>query len=212
MFREGVDIHNFTTEMIFGTDFTKTQRQLTKTANFNFLYGGGVPVFISILIKEADLWIEEREGYSLRKKWRNLWQEIYTWQQRGINAWKKGKIWTTPLGREYVGKLMTDHLNIQNQGAGAEVAKLALHYMYPKLKQLETTELVNFIHDSYIGQADTLEEAKQAAQIVADSMQEGWVEMSKLFKVTDLPMPVNVRVGHNWGDIEDDKFIWELNQ
>jgi len=214
MFKEGVDIHNFTTEMIFGKEWTKTQRQLTKTANFNFLYGGGVGVFISILILQASLWLEEREGYSLRKKWRSLWNEIYTWQQRGINAWKKGKPWTTPLGRRYVGKMMTDQLNIQNQGAGAEVAKLALHYMMPKLTALGGCCLVNFIHDSFIVKVDNhdLEIAKRVAVIIADSMQEAWTEMSKLFLIKDLPMPVNVLVGENWGDMENGDFIWELKQ
>lgn len=213
-FRAGEDLHDFTTEMIFGKGFTKRQRQLTKTANFNFLYGGGVPVFINILIKDADLWIEEREGYSLRKRWRNLWKEIYKWQEKGIAAWKKGKIWATPLGRQYTGKLMTDQLNIQNQGAGGEVAKLALHYMMKEkaAQDLPTAQLRNFIHDSYIWSADTLDEAKVVAQMVADTMQEAWTEMSKLFAIKDLPMPVNVRVGKNWGDIEDDNFEWELNQ
>lgn len=210
-FKEGIDLHDFTTEMIFGKGWTKNQRQLTKTANFNFLYGGGVPVFRNILITKADLMITDREGYSLRKQWRNLWQEIYRWQEKGIHSWKQGRLWSTPLGRKYKGKLMTDHLNIQNQGAGGEVAKLALHYMMQE-KKPESAQLRNFIHDSYIWTADNLDEAKELAQIVADKMQEAWTEMSKLFQIKDLPMPVNVRVGKNWGDIENDIFEWELNQ
>lgn len=209
-FRDGDDLHNFTTEMIFGKGWTKAQRQLTKTANFNFLYGGGVPVFLSILQKDADVFLEEREGYSLRKRWRNLWKEIYHWQERGITAWKKGKLWSTPLGRQYKGKLMTDQLNIQNQGAGAEVTKLALHYLYPELK--EEVLLRNVIHDSFILTAPTLELAKETAQTLADSMQEAWVEMSKLFPIKDLPMPVQVLVGKNWGDIENGNYEWELKQ
>jgi DNA polymerase I-like protein with 3'-5' exonuclease and polymerase domains len=209
-FKEGVDLHDFTAEMIFGSGFTKHQRQLTKTANFNFLYGGGIGTFISILQKQADVFLEEREGYSLRKRWRNLWREIYHWQQKGIDAWQKGKTWSTPLGRIYKGKMMTDQLNIQNQGAGAEVAKLALHYMYPKLE--DGVQLLNFIHDSYILWSPDLEQAKRTSKLLADKMQEAWYEMSKLFPVKDLPMPVNVRIGKNWGDIENGKFEWELNQ
>jgi len=210
-FVAGEDLHNFTAEMIFGKDFTKEQRQLTKTANFNFLYGGGIPMFITILIKQANMWIDEHEGYSLRKRWRNLWKEIFRWQEKGIDAWKKGKIWQTPLGRQYKGKMMTDQLNIQNQGAGAEVAKLALHYMM-KQKITDYAVLRNFVHDSFILTADNMEDAQKAAHILADAMQEGWTEMSKLFAIKDLPMPVNVRIGKNWGDIENGKFDWELNQ
>ena len=33
-------------------------------------------------------------------------------------------------------------------------------------------------------------------------MQEGWFELSKCLAIKDLPMPVEVKVGYNWGDIE----------
>lgn len=208
-FYAGEDLHDFTTEMIFGTGWTKEQRQLTKTANFNFLYGGGVGVFISILIKSANMLISEREGYALRKRWRNLWREIYHWQEKGIDAWKKQKAWATPLGRQYVGKMMTDQLNIQNQGAGAEVSKLALHYLYPKIPA--GAQLCNFIHDSFILQAEP-EVADETAQLLADSMQEAWREMSKCFAIKDIPMPVEVRIGTNWGDIEAGQYLRRIVQ
>lgn len=163
--------------------------------------GGGVPVFQQILIKQNGTLIDEREGYSLRKKWRNLWREIYHWQEKGINAWKKKRPWSTPMGRHYVGKMMTDQLNIQNQGAGAEVSKLALHYLYPRLEP--GMKLRNYIHDSYILTAEAGEQAERAAHILADAMQEAWREASKMFKIKDLPMPVDVRIGTNWGDIEN---------
>lgn len=35
-------------------------------------------------------------------------------------------------------------------------------------------------------------------------MQESWSEMSKNCKIVDLPMPVKVDVGYNWGDIENE--------
>ena len=35
-------------------------------------------------------------------------------------------------------------------------------------------------------------------------MHDAWTEMSQYFKIKDLPMPVDVAVGYNWGDIEDD--------
>ena len=43
-------------------------------------------------------------------------------------------------------------------------------------------------------------------------MQLAWFEMSKLFKIKDLPMPVDVSVGFNWGDIEDDDCtnVWDF--
>ena len=104
--------------MIFGKDWTKQQRQITKTYNFNLLYGGGIAMILTILLKSADLVIPEHEANRARAKWRNLWREIYAWQQAGIQKWTQGKLGSTPLGRPYLADMMTDYLNIENQGAG----------------------------------------------------------------------------------------------
>lgn len=219
LFRSGADLHGFTAEMIFGTDWTKDHRNLSKTYNFSFLYGGGVNMLISILILQAEILLSEEQAVRDRRRWRNLWKEIYAWQEVGINKWRQGRLGSTPLGRKYKAKMMTDQLNIENQGAGAEVAKLALHYYYPALqaynKEHDTDFMVvNFIHDSFITEGPNDPTHYQAiAKLKADAMQKAWFEMSKLFKVHDIPMPVDVAVGTNWGDIEDDDVedIWNYN-
>lgn len=210
LFRNGEDLHGFTAEMLFGSEWTKQQRQLSKTYNFSFLYGGGINMLIAILIQTAGVLLDERQATKDRGRWRNLWREIYAWQEVGIAAWRKGRLGSTPLGRRYKAKMMTDQLNIENQGAGAEVAKLALHYYYPKLQAYNAVHdtdfvLCNFIHDSFIteGPNDPVH-YEAVAKLKAEAMQEAWFEMSKLFTVKDLPMPVGVAVGYNWGDIEND--------
>lgn len=249
LFRNGIDLHNYTRDFIFGTleDLVnaalekaharrglvtaeeieeieqgcaivhKRNRQITKTCNFNFLYGGGVSVFVSILLLQARIVMPEPEGYSIRKKWRKLWREVFAWQQKGIEEWNAGKSNQTALGRRYKAKMMTDYLNIENQGSSAEVAKLAQHYLAPRLEELRTRFdasilICDFIHDSWIIECDDDEEQyKAVAMVLAKSMQEAWFEMSKLYRITDLPMPVNVAVGTNWGDIESDDVpnIWD---
>lgn len=207
LFRDGEDLHAFTAEMLFGADWTKAQRQLSKTYNFSFLYGGGISMLISILIETANILLSERQANKDRARWRNLWREIYAWQERGIAAWRKGRLGSTALGRKYKAKMMTDQLNIENQGSAAEVAKLALHYFGPTLDaaKKDDVHLVNFIHDSFIVDCPNDPAIYEPLAIkMAEAMQEAWFEMSKLFKITDLPMPVDVAVGYNWGDIEDD--------
>jgi hypothetical protein len=211
LFISGEDLHGYTAAMVFGSDWTATHRQISKTYNFNLLYGGGINMILAILLKQVGIQQSEKDAYSARKKWRNLWKELYAWQERGISAWKKGKLHRTPLGRWYKGKLMTDHLNIENQGAGAEVAKLALHYINERGLPRDV-QLINFIHDSFI--LDCPDEPgvyEEAAKIVAECMQEAWFEMSKLFKVKDLPMPVKVNVGYNWGELESDVYKWKYD-
>jgi len=215
LFREGADLHAHTAEMVFGKNWTKADRQLSKTYNFLLLYGGGITMLLGILMKQ-DILISEQQATRDRRKWRLLWKEIYGWQQEGIAKWTKGKLNYTPLGRYYKAKMMTDFLSIENQGAGAEVAKLALHYFYPRMiayNEEHGTDFIlcNFIHDSFITEGpDDPVHYKAMAKIKAEAMQEAWFEMSKLFKITDLPMPVDVAVGTNWGDIENDDVdnIW----
>jgi DNA polymerase I-like protein with 3'-5' exonuclease and polymerase domains len=218
MFRKGVDLHGFVASVLFGEDWTKKDRQVTKTYNFNLLYGGSVGMVLSILITYG-LLIEERLATRHKRKWLSLFGEINKWQQKEISAWRRGELGSTPFGRKYVGNLMTDQMNIMNQGAGAEVAKLALHYFAPWLanynKECNTDVMIgDFIHDSFIIDATNDPEVYKAVAIkLAECMQEAWVEMSKLYKIKDLPMPVDVAVGFNWGDIEDDDCanVWDYH-
>lgn len=213
LFRDGEDLHAFTAEMLFGPEWTKPQRQLVKTYNFNLLYGGGVNMILGILLKQ-DFIVTKAQAEKDKKRWCNLWREIYAWQQKGISKWQRGQLSQTPMGRQYRGKMMTDQLNIENQGAGAEVSKLALHYMYQRRNEWADGVLCNFIHDSYIIRCPNDPEVYEPmSKLLAECMQEAWFEASKNFQIKDLPMPVNVIVGHNWGDIENDDIenIWELN-
>lgn len=188
----------------------KRNRQISKTCNFSLLYGGGIPMFISILVKTTNIWLSEPDANRARAKWRNLWKEIYAWQERGIAQWRKGKLGSTPLGRQYSAKMMTDQLNIENQGGAADVNKLAMHYLVPKLRAYNAEHgttycIANNIHDSFILTGENVpEHYKAVARILAEEMQRAWFECSKNLRITDLPMPVDVKCGFNWGDIEND--------
>lgn len=214
LFRDGADMHNYVAEMIFGSEFTKRDRQIAKTANFGLLFGAGVAVFQSVLIKDANLFLSEEECMKIKKKWIKLWVQIAEWQQKGFKDHAKKVAWETPLGRRYIARMGTDQLAMQIQGFESEVAKLAMHYMWPKLEELSPDiKLRNFIHDSYIFSCPKDSELYEpACEIIADCMQEAWHEMCQSVKITDLPMPTNVRVGYNWGDIENDEFIYEINK
>lgn len=207
LYREGKDLHNYTAEMIFGSNWTKQHRQIAKTANFNLLYGGGAKMFQSILIKEAGLFLPLEECQRIAKRWKRLYPRIAAWQEKGIRDYHRGSLGRTPFGRRYKGNMMTDQLNIENQGFGADVAKLAMHYIHPKLKEMNVP-LCNFIHDSFIAECDADPVVYEAAaKIIGDGMHEAWTEASKMVSIKDLPMPVKVDVGFNWGDIEEGDYF-----
>lgn len=214
LFRAGEDLHNYVARFIFGENFTPEERQICKTANFSLLFGAGIDVFKTVLLKDAGMFLTDEEASKIKSKWLKLWRQIAEWQEKGAKDWRKKIPWETPLGRKYTAKMMTDQLAMQIQGFEAEVAKLALHYMVPKLTELDSRiKLVNFIHDSYMFICPNDKELySKACKIIADSMQEGWQQMSQSVSIRDLPMPVKVRVGFNWGEIEKDKYIFEHQQ
>lgn len=210
LFRNNEDLHTYTSSFLFGISEDKAtakwNRQVAKGCNFLLLYGGGIDMFLTVMLKTMDIAMLESQAVRARTKWRNLWPEIYAWQQRGISKYKRGAVHSTPLGREYLAVLLTDFLNIENQGAGAEVAKLAMHYfMRDCYSKYEGLLVCNFVHDSYILECDDNPEIYEPASYdLAKCMQLAWFEMSKCFKVTDLPMPIEIAVGKNWADIEND--------
>ncbi len=211
LFRALEDLHSYTAEVLFGNNYTADQRQIAKTCNFALLYGAGWKVLQAILITTADMWLEERVLMGIISRWKSLWSAIAAWQQRGISAWRNGQPWATPFGRRYLAKMMTDQLNVQNQGFAAEIAKLAMHYMMPKIKAVEgvPVQLVNFVHDAYLFECE-VGQHEEVAEITSIAMQEAWFEalrVGKGLKIRDLPMPVNTFVGYNWGRIEKD-FIY----
>lgn len=207
----GEDMHNYVAETIFGKDFTKQQRQIAKTCNFNLLYGGSAAMLQSILIAKADVWLELEEVDTIRRKWLNLFSGFAGWHEKAIRAWRAKRVWATPSGRQYLGKLMTDQVNIMIQGMGAEVSKLAMHYMFKDGWFLANDiKLANFVHDSYIFDApDNPELYQEAARRVASAMQQAWVDISAQCTIKDLAMPVQVLVGKNWGDIEKGVYDYE---
>jgi DNA polymerase-1 len=201
--RAGEDLHDFTAEALFGHGFTKEQREIAKQCNFNLLFGGSHFMLGTILVMKADILLDDYKLSEHKRKWMNLFPSIVRWQRRKIANWRSGQLDQTPFGRKYLGKLMTDQMNIEVQGFGSEVAKLALHYQYDRISEGPGNAiLMLFTHDEYVWEIDDTPEAYESASLaLAESMQEGWTEGCKTLPIPDLPMPVEVTVGKNLGDM-----------
>lgn len=209
LLRDDVDLHTYTATRLFNKPAEeidrKTERQIAKIFNFSSLYGAGVERRRQILLKLTGIYLDESEARLYAQRWNNAFPQVKSWHQENAKKWRAGVIEKTILGRPYKAKLLTDYNNIRISGSAAEVAKLALHYMAKKLP-IENMNI--FIHDSYTFEFDTLEEAKEAAHVIGDSMQEAWFEVMKYSVIPDLPMPVEVSVGApgtNWYDIQEGK-------
>lgn len=210
LFKSGGDPHAYVAEALFGPNWTKDDRQVVKTYNFNLLYVGGAGMVQSIFMKDhfiyRDIDVIRRDA----RKWKQAWPAIAAWQQEVIRSHRRGSLRQTPLGRRYLGKRVTDHANIENQGFGADIAKLAMHYMYDDITA-EGAMMDNFIHDSYILEMEQDETAnRKVAKIMKEAMQEAWFEGCKSVPVKDIPMPVDVMCGYNWGDIEEGDYLFKV--
>lgn len=217
IYRNWEDIHDFTAVMLFGEGFTKDQRKIAKCANFALLYGASAETFAKMLLQMSGLVLTPADAQVVKRKWLNLYTSVAKWQQQGTRDWTANRASSTPLGRRYFGKLLTDHLNIENQGFGAEVAKLAEHYMEIEFEKYNAqhpeadAKMFFTIHDSYGFECiNDPVHYRAIGTIVGRCMQYAWVEMSKLVKVKDIPMPVDVCIGYNWGDIEDGQMIEKI--
>jgi len=196
LFKEGKDLHIATASFIYNkpeNEITKTERQVAKSANFGLLYGMGIERFRQYVRTNTGILLTFEEAKEAREKWlsiyRGFWQKhIEVAKEYRRNGYYIGR---TALGRVYKGKTLNDSLNIQIQGSGAELIKLALHYAFKKKPNLK---ICNIIHDALYVEAKK-EEAEEAGQVLKEAMQEAWDEMLPLFpKCNDLPLPLEVEI------------------
>jgi DNA polymerase I len=199
LFKTGADLHGHMAEQMYGQDYSKTQRQIAKTFNFSLLYGAGAGTVRAMLLAQTGINLPESEVIQLKKKWLSTFKGIRRWQREGSTRHERGMPWRTPHGRAYASKRFTDHLSIENQGAGAEVARIALHQILDNLSPQAV--LIDFVHDSYLVEAPNDPQVYEpAAQAVYDAMKYAW--MRAPFEKHGLEMPVDVGVAHTWKDAD----------
>ena len=214
LFQQGVDVHGYVAEMLFGAGYTKAQRQIAKTCNFALLYGASAAKYAMILLQTTGIVISDGEAQVLKKKWLSIFKGIAVWQQTAIKSWRAGNYWFTPMGRKYKAKLMTDFMNIRNQGAGGEVAKLGFNYISNGF-DFEDSYLINFVHDSFLADCPNDPKIYEAvAKLFADSLQESWFEYGKVVDLRGIPMPVDVGVALDWANADGmtDECIFKIER
>ena len=215
LFRRGEDVHTYTAKKVFHCiNPTPEERQIAKTLNFNLLYAGSAAMLQTILVKSG-VTIDLHTCRQHKKAWLFTWSKITKWQNKCYADWESGKLSCTPLGRFYSGKLYTDQCNIMVQGMGAEVAKLAAIYVDNDLKKAYPNRyskwFCNFLHDGYLYCVpDDPDLYKDISSIIAKNMSKAWTVISTRCSIRDVPMPITVLAGYNWGSLEDKEYVYKL--
>ena len=205
---DGTDLHRYTAAFLFDVPedaVTDIQRSIAKVFNFSSLYGAGWKKKQSILLKWTGINLSDEEVYTYHIRWYQLYPTVWQWHQSSAKRMDAGELTVTPLGRRVKADRLNMWLNIPIQGAGAEIAKLALHYMS---KETDIANLLMYVHDSYTFEADTEEEAREIAKVVGDAMAEAWVQYMPRCKIKNISMPVEVDVvppGVDWKSLQKGK-------
>lgn len=196
LFTQGKDLHKYAASQIYSipeSEVTPEQRVMAKFSNFCLLYLGSATMFRAVVTEMGDReppTTEECER--IVRVWRSIYPGIAAWHKRLKHQYINGNMINHTLGgRYYRANLYTDLAAIQNQGLGAEIAKLTIHYLF---KKEPNVKLIHFIHDSFIIDADSFDEAKESAKLLADTMVEAWVAVTKSCKISNLPMPTTAEV------------------
>lgn len=196
LFVEGKDLHKYAATQIYGikeSEVSKEQRVMAKFSNFCLLYLGSAKMFRAVVTEMGDREPpNQRECERIVRKWRSIYPGIAKWHSKLMLKFQRGMmIGRTLNGRKYKARVYTDLAAIQNQGLGAEVSKLTIHYLYKKEPNIP---LINFIHDCFILEANSLDEAKKLAHLLADTMVEAWKQAIKNSLLPNLPMPTTAEV------------------
>ena len=186
---DGKDLHRYTASKVYNiaeSQVTKSQRQIAKGVNFGTLYGAGVEV-VSIFIQTyTGLKLPINEVAKLRTAWLDTYPDIREYHAKKGIAFRNNKnvMVYTPMGRPTCAESYTESINIPAQGMGAEATKTALYLLYNRLPNVK---VVNTVHDSLILEVKGFEEAKMAACILKECLDDSWDRVKRYIKD---PLPI----------------------
>jgi len=174
-FEEGIDLHKYTASVIYNKDIQaveKTERQISKSANFGLLYGMSGRTFAKYVYINSGVALSEDEGEYIKHKWLETYPMIARKHQQVKNVLYSSKFYEsmTILGRKYKTQSYNEALNLQIQGSGAELLKQTLINLKQKYPSLD---IANVIHDEIIIECYK-EEANDIANALKQEMEQAW--------------------------------------
>ncbi|HUC87153.1 MAG TPA: DNA polymerase, partial [Candidatus Saccharimonadales bacterium] len=198
-FEQGIDLHQQTAAEMFGVPLekvTKEQRYSAKTINFGVMYGmspHGLSVATGMKREEAVAFIERY--FEVRKTLKTYIEGIKEFA-------RKNEYTETLLGRRRpCPEINSGNFQIRNaaermavnvplQGTAADIMKLAMIALAPKLPK--GAQLLLQIHDELIAECDEAQ-AKTVAAIMRETMENAY----------DLGVPIvaDTAIGKSWGEL-----------
>jgi DNA polymerase-1 len=197
VFLEGRDIHTQTAAWMFGIPpeaVDPSQRRAAKTVVFGVLYG----MSAHRLSSELSIPYAEAEGFI--ERYFAAYPKVRSWIERTLaEARERGYVETLFGRRRFVAELSAKVASVRQaaermafnmpvQGTAADLMKLAMVKLSPKLEPLKA-QLVLQVHDELVIEAPE-EHAEEVAELARQTMRTAWE--------FEVPLEVGTGVGENW--------------
>jgi DNA polymerase-1 len=200
-FTGGEDVHTRTAAEVFDVrveSVTPELRRRAKMVNFGILYG--ISGF-GLASRLGNVHPAEAERYI--KRYLERYPRVTRFMEETISEAEELGYVTTLFGRRrYVPELRNSNKNVRKlgeriafnarvQGTAADIIKVAMVDIAPRLRSLDTDMLMQ-VHDELVFDAD-VERAEEVAALAADRMVAAY----------DLhpPLEVEVKAGERWGQV-----------
>jgi DNA polymerase-1 len=224
-FRDGEDIHAKTAALIFDVsleEVTEAQRQVGKTTNFRFVYGGGPGGLV------AQLGISLEQAYQIYSAYRKAYKAFDQYAQRSAReAARRGYVETLFGRRRYMDEFTAAaprtrargrrlSINLQIQGGAADIAKIGLIRQDQASRQFDEkfnckTYLCNFAHDSFLWElpvisSDKKKQARFVRKFIEVMTSALCFDVSDLIKMDQFPqLKVDFKMGMNYHSMAKEK-------
>lgn len=206
IYTSGQDLHDMMATKMFGPDFTKEQRVITKSLNFGIAYGRG-PQSIARMFK-----ISMSEAKKIVSDWYAAVPEV----EKFISAKRKepfsGETCKTPFGRERHFVITSENryhvsneaINFPIQSIASDLTLLSVLEIQRWIDEMGYSDIVKIVatvHDSIVMEVKS---DPELVSIVAHKGAEVMKNQPRKYKIgiVEVPFRADAEVGKTWGSVE----------
>ena len=214
-FEQGIDLHKLTAARMIGgngkdiADVTETERAGAKAVNFGAIFGQGASGLVKSAWDQWEIVLDLDEAKAWVKSFENSYFEYARWRRNHYRLCQSRR--NIVIGRDAargIGRIFpfsrlpegnngyTRSCNLPVQGGCADASMLALAYVDDRLFNAGIDGgPVAWLHDEIVLEV-RVEQAEQAAEILKQSMIDGFAET---FPGAPLNGLVKLKIGESWG-------------
>lgn len=200
IFVNNINLHDRTSELMYGPNFTDQDRMRAKAMNFGIMYGRQAQSFAD------EFNISKEEGQDLIDKWLGAYPDAKRYLEWCAEQVDTGNYIESPFGNRRRFGCVTNQSRaaLHNESKNFAIQCSSSHMLLWCCVQLEAemrtrgVSLINMVHDSVLMQIPADEETVCWA---TKRMGEMMCAAPKILFGTDVPFVYDVDMGVTWGDL-----------